>query len=69
MSRNGSATEDARLRAARQDGLLLCPEGAAMLAACEQSLASGLFGRDERVVLFNVGSVTLGGWRRKRRRT
>ena len=50
------AIDAARARAASRDGLLLCPEGAATLAAYEQGLAAGQVGRDERVVLFNCGS-------------
>lgn len=50
------AIESARARAAGDDGLLLCPEGAATLAAWEQSVADGLVGRDDRVVLFNCGN-------------
>ena len=41
---------------ARQEGLLLCPEGAATYAAYKQELASGRILKDERVVLFNCGS-------------
>jgi threonine synthase len=37
----------------RQEGFLLCPEGAATYAAYEQSLADGRVRRDERAVLFN----------------
>lgn len=50
------AIQDARIRCAARDGLLLCPETAATLAAYEQALADGRVGRDERVVLFNCGS-------------
>ena len=41
---------------AREEGILLCPEGAATLAALEQELASGRIGRHERVVLFNCAT-------------
>ncbi len=41
---------------AAEEGLLLCPEGAATYAAYEQSLADGRVGPDERVVLFNCAS-------------
>jgi threonine synthase len=41
---------------AREEGLLLCPEGAATYAAYKQELASGRISKDERVVLFNCGS-------------
>jgi threonine synthase len=42
--------------AARDDGLLLCPEGGATLAACRQALEQGLIGADDRVVLFNCAT-------------
>jgi threonine synthase len=52
--------DDAIARAWRQvaaeEGLLLCPEGAATYAAYEQSLADGRVHPDERVVLFNCAS-------------
>jgi threonine synthase len=41
---------------AKEEGLLLCPEGAATYAAYEQSLASGRVRPDEQVVLFNCAS-------------
>lgn len=41
---------------AQEDGLLICPEGAATFAAWEQGIERGLLGRDERVVLFNCGN-------------
>ncbi|MGF7151559.1 threonine synthase [Sphingomonas zeicaulis] len=46
------ATEDA----AREDGLLLCPEGGATLAAYRQAVAQGLVDRAESVVLFNCAT-------------
>ena len=42
--------------AARQDGLLLCPEGGATLAAYRQAVKTGLVDEDERVVLFNCAT-------------
>lgn len=42
--------------AAREDGMLLCPEGAAVLAGWRLALERGLVGRDERVVLFNCAA-------------
>jgi len=42
--------------AARDDGLLLCPEGGAVLAGWCAALARGLVGPDERVLLFNCAS-------------
>ena len=55
------AVEDAdTLRAvddcARADGLLLCPEGGATLAAYRNALAAGLVDAGERVVLFNCAT-------------
>lgn len=41
---------------AAADGVLLCPEGGATLAAWEQALADGEVGRDEQVVLFNCAT-------------
>jgi threonine synthase len=42
--------------AAKADGLLLCPEGGATLAAWRRCLESGWVGKDERVVLFNCAT-------------
>ncbi|MHA7062705.1 threonine synthase [Azospirillum argentinense] len=42
--------------AARAEGFLLCPEGAATYAAYKQALADGRVGRDERAVLFNCAT-------------
>jgi threonine synthase len=42
--------------AARDDGMLLCPEGGAVLAGWREALARKLVGRDERVVLFNCAN-------------
>ncbi|WP_033921554.1 threonine synthase [Sphingomonas sp. 37zxx] len=46
----------AAVEEAAKDGLLLCPEGGATLAAYERALADGLVGRDEQVVLFNCAT-------------
>jgi threonine synthase len=46
----------ARDRAAMEDGLLLCPEGAATLAACARAREQGLVEPRDRVVLFNCAS-------------
>ncbi len=46
------AVEDA----ARKDGLLLCPEGGATLAAWRKALAEGLVSPEEKVVLFNCAT-------------
>ncbi|MGI8526669.1 MAG: threonine synthase [Pseudolabrys sp.] len=40
----------------RAEGLLLCPEGAATYAACQQSLADGRVTSKDRVVLFNCAT-------------
>lgn len=42
--------------AARLDGLLLCPEGGATLAAWRKALAQGLISPDDRAVLFNCAT-------------
>ncbi len=41
---------------AREEGFLMCPEGAATYAAYKQSLADGRVGRDEQAVLFNCAT-------------
>lgn len=41
---------------AKRDGLLLCPEGGATLAAYRQALRDGEVDEDERVVLFNCAT-------------
>ena len=42
--------------AARQDGLLMCPEGGATLAAYRDAIAQGLVDPEERTVLFNCAT-------------
>ncbi|MDQ3074282.1 MAG: threonine synthase [Pseudomonadota bacterium] len=42
--------------AAKNDGLLLCPEGGATLTAYTQAVRDGLVDEDERVVLFNCAT-------------
>lgn len=55
-----AVTDDAITQAldemAREEGLLLCPEGAATYAAYKQSLADGRIAKTERAVLFNCAS-------------
>ncbi len=46
------AVEDA----ARDDGMLLCPEGGAVLAGWRKALERGLVAREEKVVLFNCAN-------------
>ena len=48
--------EQARTDAAGQDGILLCPEGAATLAAYHAALKSGQVTAEDEVVLYNCGS-------------
>ena len=43
-------------RTAKEDGLLLCPEGAATVAAYEIALTDGLVKKDDHAVLFNCAS-------------
>ncbi len=55
------AVSDADINAAHQDcakteGILLCPEGAATLAALRQELKSGRISKDENVLLFNCAT-------------
>jgi threonine synthase len=55
------AVEDAAISAAldevaREEGLLMCPEGAATYAAYKQGLADGRIGRHEQAVLFNCAT-------------
>ena len=40
----------------QEDGLLMCPEGAATAAACKSALVRGLIGVDDTVVLFNTAT-------------
>jgi threonine synthase len=56
MAVSDAAIADAVDDAARQDGLLLCPEGGATLAAWREALARGLISPDERAVLFNCAT-------------
>jgi threonine synthase len=55
------AVEDEKISAAlnevaREEGLLLCPEGAATYAAYKQSLADGRVSKNDRVMLFNCAT-------------
>ena len=56
MAVSDAAILDARTRAARDDGLLLCPEGAATLAAWEDAVRGGLINGDDDAVLFNCAT-------------
>src|SRR6202030_490396 len=55
------AVEDSAITAAlddvaREEGLLMCPEGAATYAAYKQSLADGRVTKNDRVMLFNCAT-------------
>jgi threonine synthase len=55
------AVSDAKITAAldevaRGEGFLLCPEGAATYAACQDALADGRVSRTDRVMLFNCAT-------------
>lgn len=47
---------EARARTARDEGLLLCPEGAATVAGYAKALETGQVEPDERAILFNCGN-------------
>ncbi len=47
---------EARDECARKEGLLMCPEGAATLAAYQQEIATGRISPDESAVLFNCAT-------------
>ncbi|MBL4720451.1 MAG: threonine synthase [Alphaproteobacteria bacterium] len=46
----------AQAECAKTDGILMCPEGAATLAAFKKALKSGLVSKDEQVMLFNCAT-------------
>ena len=56
MAVSDAALTEAVESAAREDGLLLCPEGGATLAACRRAVAEGLVRPGERAVLFNCAT-------------
>jgi threonine synthase len=47
---------DMQTRLAQEDGMLVCPEGAATAVALEAAKAKHLISRDDRVVLFNCAT-------------
>ncbi len=47
---------DAQAQVAKSDGILLCPEGAATLAAFKKSLDEGRISKSDRCVLFNCAT-------------
>lgn len=50
------AINEAHKECAAEEGILLCPEGAATLAALKQELISGRIKKDEQVLLFNCAT-------------
>ncbi|MEZ5327938.1 MAG: threonine synthase [Verrucomicrobiales bacterium] len=56
MTVDDEAIQLAQIEAARSEGILLCPEGAATLAAYWKAIADGSIGADEEAILFNCGS-------------
>jgi threonine synthase len=50
------AIDEAHQECAKKEGILLCPEGAATLAALKQELASGRIRPNEQVMLFNCAT-------------
>lgn len=50
------AIEEAGAEVAREEGLLLCPEGAATYAAYKKSLEQGRVAKTDRVVLYNCAT-------------
>jgi threonine synthase len=53
-----SSSADAAEQGSRLEGIDLCPEGGAAIAAARLLRERGVLGPDERVVLFNTGA----GW-------
>jgi threonine synthase len=51
-----AAISSALEEAAREEGFLMCPEGAATYAAYKQSLADGRVDKSEQAVLFNCAT-------------
>ncbi len=50
------AITEMQQKLAQQDGILLCPEGAATAVALESAVSSGLVASSDRVVLFNCAT-------------
>ena len=51
-----AAVHEARARICAEEGLHLCPEGAACVVALEMERSSGRVGPDDRVLMFNTAS-------------
>jgi threonine synthase len=56
MAVSDAAIEQAVADAGTKDGLLLCPEGGATLAAYREALARGMVSPDDRALLFNCAT-------------
>lgn len=56
VSVSDEAINAAHQECAKQEGILLCPEGAATLAALKQELKSGRIKKEEQVLLFNCAT-------------
>jgi threonine synthase len=56
MAVSDEAIIEARDHVAREDGLLLCPEGAATAAAYKQALADGLVSASDTAILYNCAT-------------
>ena len=56
MAVDDEAILDAQTRIGQEDGLLLCPEGAATAAAYLKALNEDLIDKSDRAVLFNCGN-------------
>ena len=56
VSVSDEAINEAHQHCAKTEGVLLCPEGAATLAALKQELKTGRIKSDEKVVLFNCAT-------------
>src|SRR3712207_9492675 len=52
-----AAILDGLRRLGHDEGLLICPEGAACIAALPHLLDQGAIGRDERVLVLNTGAA------------
>jgi threonine synthase len=56
MAVSDAAIEQAVADAGTKDGLLLCPEGGATLAAYREALTRGMVSPDDRALLFNCAT-------------
>lgn len=56
MAVDDDALTEVQVRIGQEDGLLLCPEGAATAAAYLKALDEGLVNKSDRAILFNCGN-------------